>query len=172
MAGISFVICKKENLQKTRHIEPRNYYFNLWQQYRYFEEKKQMQFTPPVQTAYALNQALDEFFEETGEHRFKRYRESWKTLVRGLEDLNFDFLVPRKFQSGLLTAVIEPEDDRYDFNEMHDYLLKRGFTIYPGKGAKKNTFRIANIGAIDKDDIYRFLEVLKDYLTSCNILIT
>jgi 2-aminoethylphosphonate-pyruvate transaminase len=169
MAGISFVIGKKEKLQKTKHIKSRNFYFNLWQQFRFFEEKKQMQFTPPVQTAYALNQALDEFFEETGEHRFKRYRDSYKTLVKGLEDLNFEFLVPREYQSGLLTAVIEPVDDRYDFDEMHDYLLERGFTIYPGKGAKKNSFRIANIGEIDKRDISRFLEALKDYITSRHI---
>jgi 2-aminoethylphosphonate-pyruvate transaminase len=171
MAGISFVICKRENLLKTKNIKPRNYYFNLWQQFRFFEENKQMQFTPPVQTAYALNRALDEFFEETGERRFKRYRDSWKTLIRGLEDLNFKFLVPQKYQSGLLTAVIDPEDTRYDFDEMHDYLLERGFTIYPGKGAKKDTFRIANIGAINQEDISRFLKILKEYLTSRNIRI-
>ncbi len=68
--------------------------------------------------------------------------------------------------SRLLVAVIEPENENYIFEEMHDYLLMRGFTIYPGKGAEKNTFRIANIGAIDKDDITRFLAALEDYLKS------
>jgi len=164
MAGISFVICKKDELEKTKSYPRRNYYFNLWQQYNFYEEKGQMQFTPPVQTAYALNQALDEFFQETGAKRHERYAASWETLVKGLEDLNFKFLVPRRYQSKLLTAVIEPEDPNYSFDGMHDYLYERGFTIYPGKGAKKNSFRIANIGAIDRDDITRFLEVLKDYL--------
>jgi len=129
-----------------------------------------MQFTPPVQTAYALNQALDEFFEETGEMRQQRYSESWQTLIEGLENLNLRFLVPDEQQSRLLIAVIEPENENYIFEEMHDYLFRRGFTIYPGKGAEKNTFRIANIGAIDKDDITRFLAALEDYLKSITFI--
>ena len=170
MPGIGFVICKKEKLERTKDNPRRNYYFNLWHQYRFFEDKNQMQFTPPVQTAYALNQALNEFFEETGEMRHQRYNESWQTLIEGLENLNLRFLVPDEQQSRLLIAVIEPENENYIFEEMHDYLFRRGFTIYPGKGAEKNTFRIANIGAIDKDDITRFLAALEDYLKSISFI--
>lgn len=169
MAGISFVICKKEKLAKTRDYPKRNYYFNLWQQYDFLETRRQMRFTPPVQTAYALNQALDEFFQETGERRYRRYTESWETLIEGLKRLGFRMLIPVEQQSHLLTAVVEPEDPNYDFEQMHDFLLDRGFTIYPGKISKKNTFRIANIGAIDKTDIEDFLTVLEDYITSHNI---
>jgi 2-aminoethylphosphonate-pyruvate transaminase len=169
MAGISFVICKKDKLEKTKNYRKNNFYFNLWQQYSFFEEAGQMQFTPPVQIAYALNQALDEFFEETSEGRYRRYADSWKTLVEGLKRLNFQLLLPEEHQSKLLTAVIEPESSNYNFEEMHDYLHARGFTIYPGKGAKKNTFRIANIGAINREDIEHFLPVLQQYLREFNI---
>ena len=59
-------------------------------------------------------------------------------------------------QSKLLTAVIEPADSRYDFDHMHDHLYERGFTIYPGKGAKNSSFRVA--------DIQDFLRSLKEYV--------
>lgn len=53
---------------------------------------------------------------------------------------------------------------------MHDYLIERGFTIYPGKGAKEATFRLANIGQIDKQDICAFIEVLSQYLINAGLM--
>ena len=52
---------------------------------------------------------------------------------------------------------------------MHDYLYKNGFTIYPGKGAKQNTFRLANMGEIYKEDIVNFLDCLTAYKKMKNI---
>ena len=83
--------------------------------------------------------------------------------------MNFSFLLPIEQQSRLLTAVIDPKDPNYSFDEMHDYLLERGFTIYPGKGAKEDTFRVTNIGAIDKRDIKSFLKALDTYIREKNI---
>ena len=171
MAGISFVICKKDKLKKTASNPVKNYYFNLFRQYSYFEKTGEMQYTPPVQIAYALDRALDEFFDETAVGRSRRYADSWKALVKGLKALGFIFLVPMEQQSRLLTAVIEPTDPHYNFYAMHDYLFERGFTIYPGKGAKENTFRVANIGAIDKEDIGRFLDALGGYLKEAGVAV-
>jgi 2-aminoethylphosphonate-pyruvate transaminase len=164
MAGISFVICKKESLEKTKEIEPRNFYFNLYQNYTYFIQKHEMQFTPPVQIFYALRQAINEYFLETEQRRSKRYNEMYETLENGLQKLGFQFFIEKKFRAKILTAIIEPEDVNYNFIEMHDYLYTRGFTIYPGKGATRNTFRLANMGAITKQDIIKFLGYLKKYL--------
>ena len=164
MAGISFVITRKKNINEIKNNQKKNLYFNLWEQYSYFEKTGQMRFTPPVQILYALNQALDEFFVETGEIRYKRYSESWETLIDGLNKLNFEFLLPLKYQSKILTTILEPKDSNYNFDEMHDYLYENGFTIYPGKIGELNTFRISNLGAIDKNDILKFLELLKNYL--------
>ncbi len=130
-----------------------------------------MQFTPAVQVIYALNQALDEFFEETPAGRFKRYHESWNTLKGGLEKLGFNILLPVEQHAGLISSVHEPADESYSFESMHDYLYKKGYTIYPGKISGMNTFRIANIGAIDKIDIENFLTELNNYLKVNNILV-
>jgi len=163
MAGISFVICKKDSLKKTKNYRRRSFYFNLYDNYTFFSEQNQMQFTPPVQVLYALRQAINEYFVETEEGRANRYIELYELLKTGLEKLGFKFLVDDKYHAKILTAVIEPVDDNYNFKEMHDYLIERGFTVYPGKGAKQNTFRLANMGEIYKEDIVKFLDCLKTY---------
>lgn len=163
MAGVSFVICNKDTLNKTKYIKPRNMYLNLYKQYEYFKENNQMRFTPPVQVLYALKKAIEETKEETVEKREARYKECCKTLWNGLDKLNLKRLVNDENASMLLTTVIEPENKNYDFEEFHDYLYEKGFTIYPGKLAEKNTFRIANIGDIKVNDIERFVEVMTSY---------
>lgn len=164
MAGVSFVIANKESLESTKNIKSRNLYLNLYKQYSYFKDNYQMRFTPPVQVLYALKQAIIETKEETIEKRHERYKTCCKKLWTGLDYIGLKRLVSDKNASMLLTSIIEPEVEGYDFNEMHDYLYKRGFTIYPGKVSSKNTFRIANIGKIYPDDIERFIDILKEYL--------
>ncbi len=169
MAGLSFVICQKKALERTRGIKPRNFYFNLFQNYVYFKERHEMQFTPPVQVLYALRQAINEYFLETEQGRARRYAQMYEVLIQGLKELGFRFLVEKKHHAKILTAIIEPEDKHYSFDEMHDFLYQRGFTIYPGKGTAEKTFRLANMGAITEKDIKKFLNHLKDYLISKDI---
>ncbi|WP_459478748.1 2-aminoethylphosphonate aminotransferase [Clostridium saccharoperbutylacetonicum] len=165
MAGISFVIANKEALIKTKNIKSRNLYLNLYKQYIYFKDNYQMRFTPPVQVIYALRQAIIEAKEETIYARYERYKECCKVLWTGLDKLKLRKLVSEKASSMLLTSIIEPQIGGYNFNEMHDFLYNRGFTIYPGKIASKNTFRIANIGQIYPENMLKFIELLEEYLT-------
>ncbi len=169
MAGIAFVIAKKEKIKKTAGHPGRSFYFNLAQQHEAFEKTGQMRFTPPVQVLYALEQALDEFFEETLEGRIARYKACRQALKQGLEALGFKTLLPEQYQGHLITSVIEPDAPGYSFQDMHDWLYKKGVTIYPGKVGNIGTFRIANIGAINADDICGFLEELENYMASRKI---
>ncbi len=164
MAGIGFAICNKKALERTKDIAPRSLYLNLYAQYAYFERTHQTRFTPPVQTFYALKQAIIETKEETIEKRYDRYSKSWETLLDGLEKLGLEYLIDREHHSRIITSIIEPESEKYDFDEMHDFFFEKGFTIYPGKVNDYDTFRISNIGQIDHRDIGAFLEVLEEYL--------
>ena len=121
-----------------------------------------MRFTPPVQTLYSLKQAIIEAKEEGIEQRYARYSKSWETLTSALKEMNLKYLVDDKYHSKIITSIFIPE--HIDFNKMHDYFFERGFTIYPGKVANFNTFRVANIGEIDYMDIKDFLELLKLYV--------
>lgn len=170
MAGVVFVICKKVSLEKLKNIKPKSFYLDLYAQYKNFINTKQTRFTPPVQTLYALKQAIIETIEETIENRNKRYTESWNTLIEGIKKLNLKLLLDEECQSIIITTIYEPKCEKYNFDDMHDYLYKRNFTIYPGKVSSFNTFRIANIGSIDKKDISNFLIVLEEYLKSIDYL--
>lgn len=163
MAGISFVIANIESLEKTKDIKPRNLYLNLYKQYIYFKDNYQMRFTPPVQVLYALKQAILETKEETIENRHERYIKCCKILWDGLDKLKLKKLVNEKASSMILTSIIEPKIELYNFDDLHDYLYNRGFTIYPGKVASENTFRIANIGQIYPEDMKKFIEILEEY---------
>ncbi len=162
MAGMVFVIFKEALLEKIKYTN-RSFYFDIYNQHVGFEKSGQMQFTPPVQVAYALRQAIDEYFEEGEKGRWNRYQENWEVLSKGLKELGFTFLLHDEHQSKILLAVIEPLHDNYSFDEMHDYFYERGFTIYPGKGATKSTFRLSVLGDLHIDDIRGFLSVMKEY---------
>jgi 2-aminoethylphosphonate aminotransferase len=164
MAGVCFVICKKSEIEKTANYLSRSFYLNLYQQYKYFEEHGEMQFTPPVQVIYALRQAIKEYFREGSDGRHKRYCDNWRVLTHGLRDIGFTLLLADNVQSHILTTVVEPDHPNFNFHRMHDLLHERGFTIYPGKIGDKNTFRIANMGEIDSQDINNFIVCLKEIL--------
>ena len=104
----------------------------------------------------------------TGDH--DRRRGSWEALVAGLRELHLELLLPREQHSRILTAVREPRHPNYSFKTMHDHLYARGFTVYPGKIPGLDTFRLANLGAIDRTNIEAFLEELRTYLDHSGIL--
>lgn len=159
VAGVSFVIAKNKDILMAKYA--RSLYLDLKSQYEYFVQNNQMRFTPPVQVLYALNEAILELQEEGLENRFLRYQISNKVLREGLSRLGFE-VFPKTSASVIITSVLMPKD--LDFEEMHNYCLDRGFTIYPGKISGKNMFRVSNIGMIDSLDIRLFLEVLEDFL--------
>ena len=170
MAGIGFAICNKQVLEGTKSIAPRNLYLNLYAQYAYFEKTHQTRFTPPVQTFYALKQAIVETLKETVVGRYARYSKSWKTLLHGIEKLGLEYLIDKEHHSKIITSIIEPKTEKYNFDEMHDFFFEKGFTIYPGKVNNYDTFRISNIGQIDYTDMQAFLKVLEEYLARINYL--
>jgi 2-aminoethylphosphonate-pyruvate transaminase len=164
MAGVGFVFCRQEALEKIQPYPMRNYYLNLWDQYQHFKKTKQTRFTPPVQSLYALRQAIIETKNETIPGRYKRYSDCWERLIRSVKTLGLSLLVPEEAQSKLITAIIDPSSPHYSFETLHDHARRQGFTIYPGKLSEANTFRIANIGNIQPDEMTAFTRVLEAYL--------
>jgi 2-aminoethylphosphonate-pyruvate transaminase len=170
MAGVGFVIGKKTEIEKTRAIPMRNYYLNLYDQYAYFAKTGQTRFTPPVQTLYALRQAILETRQETVAGRYARYTKCWETLLSAVKQYGLKMLVKEEEQSHLITAILDPDTPSYNFDTLHDFMRRHGFTIYPGKLGKINTFRIANIGDIQPPEMARFTQLLGVYLREIGCL--
>lgn len=171
MTGLSFVIGNTELIKKSAAYPKRSYYCNLYMQYHFFETTGQMHFTPPVQTIYATRQALDEYFREGEESKWKRHSEVFEAIHAGLDKPGFKDIIRRDLQAGLGVTVKYPDDENWSFEKVHDYCYKRGFTIYPGKTSAQNTFRLCALGAITKEDIEDFFIVLYEALKENNIQI-
>jgi len=169
MTGLSFIIGSREIIEKSAFYPRRSYYCNLFMQYDYFEKTGEMHFTPPVQTIYAAIQALEEYFAEGEEEKWKRHTRVFEAIHEGLAELGFRDVIKREWQAGLVVSVYYPDDENWNFERIHDYCYERGFTIYPGKVASANTFRLCALGAIDEQDIREFFVVFREALEQCQV---
>ncbi len=165
VAGLSFVLFHKE---QVREIETStgNFYFDLYKQWKYLKEKKQLRFTPPVQVCYAFKQAIEETLKETPVKRYKRYQQNWQILHDGLKELGFEFFLPEEQQSKILIAVKRTGILPKDFDHFHDHLYERNITIYPGVIPETDTFRMAVIGDLYEEDLKYVISEIRSYLKS------
>jgi 2-aminoethylphosphonate-pyruvate transaminase len=162
MAGASWLVGKIEEIEKSKNYPKRSYYCNLYMQYDFFERVGEMHFTPPVQTIYALRQAIKEYWDEGKEARWERITKCWEAIHKGIEEIGLESVIDKNIQAHLVVTVKAPEDSRFDFLKLHDYCYERGFTIYPGKMFGLKTFRLCNLGQITHKDIEDFFLVAKE----------
>ncbi|MGY3703311.1 hypothetical protein [Vagococcus martis] len=65
-----------------------------------------------------------------------------------------------------IIATFEYPSDDFSFEEMYEFVKKRGYAIYPGKLLNMNTFRIGVIGEIYEEDINKLIDIMKEYFES------
>lgn len=171
MTGLSFIIGRKDIIELSRTYPTRSYYCNLYLQYEFLEKTGEMHFTPPVQTIYAARQAIKEYFAEGEQAKWARHLRVHKALRQGIQELGFREALPAERQIGLVVPVRYPDDPNWDFKRVHDMCYENGFTIYPGKIASAETFRLCALGAIDVSDIQAFFVVLRQALEKAHIQI-
>ncbi len=162
MVGASWIVGRIDEIEKSASYPKRSYYCNLFMQYDFFKRFGEMHFTPPVQTIYALQQAIKEYWEE-GEHaRWERLTQCWEAIHKGLNEMGLESVIDKEIQGHLVVTVKAPESEHFDFTKFHDYCYEKGFTIYPGKMFGVKTFRLCNLGQITYKDVEDFFVVAKD----------
>jgi len=162
LPGMAFVVARRAALERRAGASPRSLYLDLLGYYRK-QEERDTPFTPPIQVAMALRQALVELEEETVAGRTARYRTYAATFRAGFERLGLSLFLPPPLRSGTITTVLLPSGKSYEF--LHDGLKRAGFVIYAGQGdLRTTTFRIANMGQIPEGAIARCLEALEELL--------
>ncbi len=162
MTGVSWVVGNIEEIEKSKDYPKRSYYCNLYMQYDFFERVGEMHFTPPVQTIYALRQAIKEYWEEGEQARWERITKCWEAIHKGIEEIGLESVIDKGIQGHLVVTIKAPENGKFDFFKLHDYCYERGFTIYPGKMFGLKTFRLCNLGQITYRDIDDFFVVAKE----------
>ena len=118
-------------------------------------------FTQSVQTFYALDEALAEFFEEGGWTARQARYEARQGLIRAtLARLGVETLLAPGESSCVLQAFRLPPGVTY--TQLHDGLKARGFVIYAGQGKlASGIFRISAMGAITEADMERLQRALE-----------
>ncbi len=162
MTGASWTVGNIKAIEESKNYPKRSYYCNLFMQYDFFNRAGEMHFTPPVQTIYALDQAIKEYFEEGEQNRWNRIEKCWEAIHRGLEEIGLGFVIDKDIQGKLVVTIKAPDDDKFDFTTLHDYCYERGFTIYPGKMFGLKTFRLCNLGLITDKDIEDFFVTARE----------
>jgi 2-aminoethylphosphonate-pyruvate transaminase len=160
--GVSFIVASNDFMELVSKRRPVAFYSDLVGTLGR-EENGETPFTPPVQTMYALREALKELIEEGVEERISHYRGIAEILRDGLSSLELAFLVAREHLSNTMTSVALPEHVSYA--DLHDPLKERGYVIYRSQGdLSETTFRLGTVGVMTQDDIRGFLGALKDVL--------
>ena len=156
--GMAFVLVRDEVLARLATYPRRSVYLSLATYVTHMTP-----FTPAVQVAYALDEALAELLEETVASRIARYAAAATLLRVGFARLGLECVLPAALRSNTITSLRFPAGRTY--GDLHDALKARGFVIYEGQGAfAREAFRVANMGALGRGDFTRFLEALGDVL--------
>lgn len=164
--GFSFIICRKDKLAESEG-KARSLSLDLYDQWRVMDIDGKWRFTSPTHTVLAFAQALKELKAEGGvPAREARYRRNNALLIEGMQKLGIRPYISSEDQGPIITTFFYLDNCNFSFQEMYNFMKERGYAIYPGKVTEADTFRIGNIGEIYEEDIWKVVELFREFLTS------
>ena len=168
--GFGFVITKKSDLINCEG-QSRSLSLDLFDQWTGMEKGKgKWRYTSPTHVVKAFQQALWELNEEGGiESRHERFKQNQKYLVEEMKSLGFKPLLEEHLHSPIITSFYYPKGSNFSFNLFYNYLKEKGYVIYPGKVSKAETFRIGNIGNVDKKHLKGLVGTVEKFLKSSEL---
>lgn len=162
--GFSFIIARKNALMKTKG-QARSLSLDLYDQWETMDKDGKWRFTSPTHTVLAFAKAMEELEQEGGiAARSKRYYDNNREIIRRFKEMGLETYIKEEQQGPIITTFLFPENADFTFEEMYDYIKKRGYAIYPGKVTEAATFRIGNIGEIYKEDVDALCDIMKEFL--------
>ncbi len=158
--GVAFVIVRRSGLAESAK---RSVYLDL-ATYLNHQDAGSTPFTQSIQTLYALEAALDEFFDAGGwRARNALFAERMGAIHAALSEIGVESLLPESERSCVLEAF--NLQGRLAYSKLHDALKARGFVIYAGRGKlAAEAFRISAMGDITTADLERLGEELRKIL--------
>jgi 2-aminoethylphosphonate-pyruvate transaminase len=144
--GMGFVIAKRSTLERCEG-NSHSLAMDLYDQWVYMGKTSQWRFTPPTHVVAALDQALQQYWEEGGlPARGGRYARNCNALIDGMAELGLVSFLDHKIQAPIIVTFHAPKDPNYDFKTFYQEVKKRGYILYPGKLTQIETFRVGCIG--------------------------
>lgn len=162
--GFCFIIARKQELKNIKG-KARSLSLDLYDQWQTMKKDGKWRFTSPTHVVLAFAQALAELKQQGGiKTREQRYRTNNQILIEGMLAMGFTTYIEAQYQSPFITTFFYPAGKNIVFNHFYNYIKERGYAIYPGKLTAGETFRVGNIGEIYPEDMYKLLQIIKNYL--------
>jgi alanine-glyoxylate transaminase/serine-glyoxylate transaminase/serine-pyruvate transaminase len=164
LAPITISPRAREVLRK-RSTPVRNWYLDLSLLEKYWGDERTYHHTAPINTNYALREALRMVVEEGLEARFQRHQANAEMLWAGLEELDLSLLVPAEHRLPTLTTpIVPPGVDALDVRKqlLNDYNLEIAGGFGPLQG---QIWRIGLMGfSSRREHVLLLLAALREVL--------
>tara|TARA_B100002019_G_C21260201_1_gene596259 strand:- start:714 stop:1820 length:1107 start_codon:yes stop_codon:yes gene_type:complete len=169
--GMAFIISKVSDIKKCKGNSD-NLCMDLYDQWQYMENTGRWRYTPPTHVAVAFLEALKQHQKEGGvKGRFNKYQRNLQTLLKAMNKLGFTSLLSADIQSPIIVTFVSPSSKKFKFEKFYKFLKRKGYIIYPGKMAKKESFRIGCIGEIKPIIMKNLVNSINDFLKQNKITI-
>ena len=159
------ISARAREVLRNRSTPVRNWYLDLSLLEKYWGSERTYHHTAPINSNYALREALRLVAEEGLEARFERHRANAKVLWAGLEDLDLSLLVPEENRSSTLTtAIVPPGVDALEIRQqlLNDYNLEIAGGFGPLAG---QIWRIGLMGfSSRRENVLLLLAALREIL--------
>ncbi|MBK8003663.1 MAG: aminotransferase class V-fold PLP-dependent enzyme [Gemmatimonadetes bacterium] len=162
VAGVAFVITRRELWQETEHVRPRSMYLDLRRYRSAFDANGQTPFTPPVAAVAALEAALHELEDQGGPAARRAHYQALNARLRaGLLGMGLKLRFDGQGSAVSLTVAQLPPG--LTFDSFYTDLRARGFLVYKGKGpVSHDCFLVANMGDVTVGTIDKFLDTVAE----------
>ncbi len=162
VAGVAFVITRRELWQETEHVRPRSMYLDLRRYRSAFDANGQTPFTPPVSAVAALEAALHELEDQGGPAARRAHYQALNARLRaGLLGMGLKLRFDGPGSAVSLTVAQLPPG--LTFDSFYTDLRARGFLVYKGKGpVSHDCFLVANMGDVTVGTIDKFLDTVAE----------
>jgi 2-aminoethylphosphonate-pyruvate transaminase len=167
--GFSIIFAKRDLLMAAKGESP-SLALDLFEQWQAMEATGQFRFTPPTHALVALQQALRELNEEGGiKGREQRYRATAYAFNTRMKALGFSMLLSPLETNVIVQTVLSPADPKFNFKTFYDKLRAKGFSIYPGKLSRMESFRVGTIGQIDEKLIIQLISAIESVMADMDV---
>jgi 2-aminoethylphosphonate-pyruvate transaminase len=98
-----------------------------------------------------------------------RYRRNSEAFVEGMAEIGIAAFLPQDLRAPIILTFHAPRDPAFRFLKMYHRVQARGFTLYPGKLTRIETFRVGCIGAIDHAAVMSAVAAIRDALAGMGV---
>ncbi len=159
--GLSFAAVSDRALARAQEVPYRGYYFDFLELEKMLA-RNHTPATPAIPLLYALDLQLDRILAEGLAARFARHADL-AARVQAWAAERFALFAEESYRSPTLTTVANTRQINVD--ALNAFLRERGMLISNGYGKLKGeTFRIAHMGDLTRDEVEELLSALDEFL--------